>query len=386
MDRIGKILSFIRELYDGAETIPLHAPLLGELEKRYLCECIDSTFVSSVGAFVGEFEKRVASFTGARYAVATVNGTAALHLALKAAGVKEGDLVVTQSLTFVATCNAISYCGAEPFFVDVDCLTLGMSPESLRRFFEERTVRRNGMTVDRRTGRLVAAVVPMHTFGHPCRIDEIAALCEEYGVSLVEDAAESLGSFYNNRHTGTFGKAGVLSFNGNKTITTGGGGTVLTDDEELAKRVRHLSTVAKVPHPYEYIHDEIGYNYRMPNLNAALGCAQMERLPDILAEKRKKAAAYRDFFASMEGVEFVDQPKNAISNFWLNAVLMEPDEREAFLKKSNEAGVMTRPVWRPMHRLEIYRSCDRMPLPVTDRLADRLVNLPSGPQERICNR
>ncbi len=383
MGRIEKILNFIRELYDGAETIPLHAPVLGEVEKRYLCECIDSTFVSSVGAFVGEFEKRVAEFTGSRYAVATVNGTAALHLALKAAGVKEGDLVVTQPLTFVATCNAVSYCGAEPFFVDVDRRTLGMSPESLRRFFEERTVRCNGMTVDRRTGRRVAAVVPMHTFGHPCRIDEIAVLCTEFGVTLIEDAAESLGSLYKSRHTGTFGKAGVLSFNGNKTITSGGGGMVLTDDEALAKRLRHLSTVAKVPHPYEYNHDEIGYNYRMPNLNAVLGCAQMERLSDILEEKRKKAAAYRDFFASMEGVAFVDQPENTVSNFWLNAVLMEPDEREAFLKQSNEAGIMTRPVWRPMHRLEIYRHCDRMPLIESGRLADRLVNLPSGPQERV---
>ncbi len=383
MDRIEKILNFIRELYDGAETIPLHAPLLGEIEKRYLCECIDSTFVSSVGAFVGEFEKKVAEFTGSRYAVATVNGTAALHLALKAAGVNEGDLVVTQPLTFVATCNAISYCGAEPFFVDVDRRTLGMSSESLRRFFEERAVRRNGMTVDRRTGRRIAAVVPMHTFGHPCRIDEIAALCEMHGVMVIEDAAESLGSLYNNRHTGTFGKAGVLSFNGNKTITTGGGGMILTDDEALAKQVRHLSTVAKVPHTYEYIHDAIGYNARMPNLNAALGCAQMERLSDILGDKQKKATAYRDFFASMEGIEFVDQPKGAISNFWLNAVLMEPDEREAFLKKSNEAGIMTRPVWRPMQRLEIYRSCDRMPLPESEWLADRLVNLPSGPQGRV---
>jgi aminotransferase in exopolysaccharide biosynthesis len=320
-----------------------------------------------------------ASFTGASHAVAVVNGTAALHIALKLVGVEPGDEVVTQSLTFVATCNAIAYCGAEPSFVDVEEGTMGMSPESLESFFAEHTIQKEGKRVDRHTNRPISAVVPMHTFGHPCRIEDIARICEEYGVPLVEDSAESLGSYYKGRHTGTFGKVGVFSYNGNKTITTGGGGMLVTHDEEIARRAKHLTTTAKLPHAWEYVHDEIGFNYRLPNINAALGCAQMERLEEILRDKRAVAERYREFFAQMDGVHFIDEPEGAKSNFWLNALLFDnPEHKELFLEETNPAGVMTRPIWRPMHELPMYDAAFRTPLPVAEYLAERIVNIPSG--------
>ena len=379
MVKFDDIISFIRNLYKTEDFLPLHEPIFIGNEKRYLNECIDSTFVSSVGKFVDRFEEMVAEFTGSRYAVATVNGTSALHVALKIVGVDEHCEVVTQPLTFIATCNAISYCNAKPVFVDVDKDTLGMSPESLENFLKERTSFENGVCINKTTKKKIGAVVPMHTFGHPCRIEEITQICKKYNIPLVEDAAESLGSYYKDKHTGTFGKVSVFSFNGNKTITTGGGGMIVTDDEELAKRAKHITTTAKVPHPYEYIHDEIGYNYRLPNINAALGCAQMEILEEILANKRETAKSYQEEFSNKEEITFITEPKNSKSNYWLNAIILENSkERDLFLKESNESGVMTRPIWRLMNRLEMFKDCQSMSLTNAKWLEDRVVNIPSG--------
>ncbi|WP_082829956.1 LegC family aminotransferase [Ectothiorhodospira sp. BSL-9] len=376
-DDFAAVVATVRSMY-GEGFIPLHRPVFEGHERQYLVECIDSNFVSSVGARVTEFEERVAAFTGARFAVATVNGTAALHMALHVAGVGPGDEVITQALTFVATCNAIRYGGAQPVFVDVDQDTLGMGPQALRRFLETHARRRGGECYNRVTGRRLAACVPMHTFGHPCRIREIVALCDEYGIAVVEDAAESLGSWVGERHTGTFGRLGTLSFNGNKVITTGGGGMIITDDEALAHRARHVTTTAKQPHAYEYVHDEVGYNYRLPNLNAALGCAQMERLPEMLAAKREVARGYAAFCEGRDW-HFVNEPEGARSNFWFNAfVLGSMDERDAFLEYTNAQGVMTRPAWRLMHRLEMFKDCQHDGLEHARWLEERLVNLPSS--------
>ena len=372
------IVSFIRNLYQTAEFIPLHEPKFVGNEKAYVVDCIDTTFVSSVGKYVDRFEKMMADYTGAKYAVATVNGTAALHIALKLAGVNQGDEVITQALSFVATCNAISYCGAKPVFVDVDRETLGMSPDSLRAFLISETFLSQAGCINARTGKRVAAVVPMHTFGHPCRIDELAKICEEFGIALIEDAAESLGSYYRGKHTGTFGKLAAFSFNGNKTITTGGGGMIITDDEILAKHAKHITTTAKQPHPYEFIHDEIGYNYRLPNLNAALGCAQMESLPRLLESKRSIASAYAEFF-SASAFTFVAEPIYANSNYWLNALVLEDRHaRDVFLKEVNEAGVMSRPVWRLMNELTMFHDCQSSDLTNSKWLEERVVNIPSS--------
>lgn len=371
-------ISFIRSIYTNKEFVALHEPKFFGNEKRYLNTCIDSTFVSSVGAFVDRFESMVAEFTGMQYAIATVNGTAALHIALKLAGVEEGNEVITQPLTFVATCNAISYCGASPLFVDVDRETMGLSPESLRTFLDAHAYTAAGVCYNKTSGKRIAAVVPMHTFGHPCKIDEIGQICSEYGIALVEDAAESLGSFYKRQHTGSFGIAGVFSFNGNKTITTGGGGMIVTNDENFAKHAKHITTTAKVGHPYEYVHDEIGYNYRMPNLNAALGCAQMEVLSEILKQKRELALRYADFF-NTQNVKFISEPESARSNYWLNTILLDNQEqRDLFLKETNEHGIMTRPVWRLMPRLEMFKNAQCANLDNALWLERRIVNLPSG--------
>ncbi len=377
---VADFVRFVRELFcEPTATIPLHAPTLGGLEKEKVLEAIDSTYVSSVGAFVGEFEQAVAQFTGARYAVATVNGTAALHLALHVAGVRPGDEVITQSLTFVATCNAMRYCGADPVFVDVDEDTLGMSPDALRHFLERHAQPRADGCYNRTTGRPIRACVPMHTLGHPARIDAIAEVCAEFALTLVEDAAEALGSRYHGRHAGTFGKLGVFSFNGNKIITTGGGGMIVTDDEVLAARAKHLSTTAKLPHPWAFEHDEVGFNYRLPNLNAALGVAQMARLPALLARKRDLAERYAQWMAA-HGWSFIREPVGAVSNYWLNGVLVSGrTDRDEFLGEATRAGVMCRPLWMPLHRLDPYGACQRGSLAVTDRLADRVVNLPSSP-------
>jgi len=374
------VVDFIRSLYLTTEFIPLHEPKFVGNEKAYVLDCIDSTFVSSVGKYVDRFEQMMADYTGAKYAVATVNGTAALHIALRLVGVNQGDEVITQPLSFVATCNAISYCGAMPVFVDVDRDTLGMSPGSLRSFLSINTVQTSAGCINKSTGRKISAVVPMHTFGLPCRIDEIAKVCEEFSVPLIEDAAESLGSYYQGKHTGTFGKLAAFSFNGNKTITTGGGGMIVTNDEALAKRAKHITTTAKQPHPYEFIHDEIGYNYRLPNINAALGCAQMESLPRLLESKRSIASVYKEFFSATNFI-FVDELAEASSNYWLNALILEDKRaRDVFLKELNEAGVMSRPVWRLMNELAMFHDCQCSDLSNSQWLEERVVNIPSSAQ------
>lgn len=375
-----EIIEFVKEMYQYSKIL-LHRPVFEGKEKQYLIDCIDSNFVSSVGAKVSEFEEQVAAFAGARFGVATVNGTAALHTSLLLAGVEQGDEVISQALTFIATCNAISYIGATPVLVDVDKDTMGMSPDALRLWLEANTLREGGRVINRHTSARIAACVPMHTFGLPLRIAEIASVCEEFGIPLIEDAAESLGSYVGSRHTGTFGQLATLSFNGNKIITTGGGGMILTDDEELARRAKHLTTTAKVPHPWEFSHDEVGYNYRLPNLNAALGCAQMEKLPTILAIKAEVADRYRQFCAAND-LHFVDAPVGTTPNFWLNAITLEDrSARDAFLAASNAAGVMTRPIWRLMSELPMYNDCQNDGLENSRWLADRVVNLPSSVPE-----
>ena len=377
-DNYQEVINFIRNLYQTADFIALHEPKFAGNEKAYLIDCIDSTFVSSVGKYVDRFEQLVAEYTGVKYAIATVNGTAALHIALKLVGVSEGDEVITQPLSFIATCNAISYCGAKPVFVDVDLDTLGMSPVSLRTFLEANTTKMALGCVNNKTGKKISAVVPMHTFGHPCRIDEIEKICDEFNIPLIEDAAESLGSFYQGKHTGSFGKLAALSFNGNKTITTGGGGMIITDDEALAKRAKHITTTAKQPHPYEFVHDEIGYNYRLPNINAALGCAQMEGLPKQLESKRDIANAYAEFFSNSNH-KFVKEPIQASSNYWLNALVLEDKQaRENFLKDLNDAGVMSRPVWRLINELPMFSDCQSAGLTNAKWLEERVVNIPSS--------
>lgn len=373
-------IQFIRAQFGTSGPIPLHAPRFAGKEKEYLLDCIDSTFVSSVGAYVDRFETMLASYVGAKHAVVTVNGTAALHVALKLAGVCPGDEVITQPLTFIATANAITYCGALPCFVDVDRDTLGMSADALRAFLTARTEAdgTTGRRINRTTRRPVAACVPMHTFGHPCRIEEIVAVCREHGVPVIEDAAESLGSILGERHTGTFGTMGIFSFNGNKTITCGGGGAIVTDDPILAKRAKHITTTAKVPHRWEYVHDEVGYNYRMPNLNAALACAQLEQMGAFLRSKRELAEAYRAYFPGI-GLPFVTEPANARSNYWLNALVLPGRvERDAFLQATNDAGVMTRPIWRLMSELEMFKNCPCGTLDNAKWLEDRIVNIPSS--------
>lgn len=369
---------FIQNLYQTKEFIPLHEPCFNGNEKAYLNECIDSTFVSSVGKFVDRFEVEFARAVGAKYAVATVNGTAALHISLILAGVERGDEVITQPLTFIATANAISYCGATPIFLDVDRDTMGLSPDALRRFLEEECVIQKGRCVNRFSGKTIKACVPMHTFGHPCRIDEIKKICDEWHIALVEDAAESLGSYYKGKHTGTFGTLGAFSFNGNKIITSGGGGVIVTDDEALAKRAKHLTTTAKIPHKWEYVHDEIGYNYRLPNLNAALLCAQLEQLENFLENKRVLAVTYEEFFKS-KNIRFVKESSDARANYWLNAILLDDAGiRNEFLEYTNNNNVMTRPIWTLMHKLDMFNSCQHDTLTNALFLEERIVNIPSS--------
>ena len=348
-------------------------------EKKYLNECIDTTFVSSVGKFVDRFEEMVAEYTGAKRAVVCVNGTNALHMALMLAGVERNDEVLTQALTFIATCNAISYIGAHPVFIDVDMETMGLSPVALRNWLENNAEVKSSVCYNRHTGHRIKACVPMHTFGHPCKIEDIATVCQEYHIELVEDAAESIGSLYKGRHTGTFGKIGALSFNGNKTITTGGGGMLLFNDEELGKFAKHLTTQAKVPHRWEFVHDHIGYNYRMPNINAALGCAQMEHLEEYVLNKRETAKRYQEFFANIDGIRFFTEPEDCRANYWLNVVILNNKEaQQEFLQYTNDHGVMTRPIWELMNRLPMFEHCQHDNLKNTIWLADRVVNIPSS--------
>ena len=374
-----EITDFVHQLYGSPDFVPLSVPRFVGNEKKYLEDCIDSTFVSSVGAYVDRFEKDIAQYTGATRAVVCVNGTNALHMAMMLVGVERGDEVLTQSLTFIATCNAIAYIGAYPVFIDVDLQTLGLSPDAMKAWLEKNAEVKDGACYNRRTGRRVKACVPMHTFGHPVRIEEISALCEEWHIELVEDAAESIGSRYKGRHTGTFGKVGALSFNGNKTITTGGGGMILFQDEELGARAKHLTTQAKVPHRWEFRHDAIGYNYRMPNINAALGCAQLENLDKMIQSKREVAAAYELFFAGRSDITFFHEAKDCYSNYWLNAVLLPSrEERDAFLTYTNDHGVMTRPVWELMTDLPMFENFEKDGQEHSRWLADRIVNLPSS--------
>ncbi len=370
-------LSLVREVY-GSEFIPLHRPIFSNEEKTRVSEVIDSNFVSSAGREITVFEKEIASFVGSSYGIATVNGTAALHIALKLAGVDFGTEVLTQSVSFVATANAIKYCGGKPVFIDVDRDSLGLSPTALRAFFETNVRSQNGQTVNINTGARISACVPMHTFGHPVRIHEIERICHEFNVPVVEDCAESLGSYVDGRHTGVSGKCGTLSFNGNKIITTGGGGMIFTDDEEFAMRAKHLTTTAKRPHPYEYFHDDLAYNYRMPNLNAALGLAQKSKLDFFLEEKRRVAEIYCKFF-NERNIRFVWEREGTNANFWFNSIILKDiKERNKFLEETNSQNVMTRPLWQPLHQLPMYKDCQTDLLENTIWLADRLVNIPSS--------
>lgn len=372
------LIRFIREQYRSDEFIPLHAPVFSGREQAYVADTISSTYVSSVGAYVDRFERDMAAYTGSPRAVATVNGTAALHIALRLVGVESGDLVVTQPLTFVATCNAIAYCGAEPLFIDVDRDTLGLSPGALEAWLTENAhIGDDGLCRTRTDGQVIRACVPMHTFGHPVDLDALQQVCSRWHLALVEDAAESLGSLYKGRHTGTFGDLGTLSFNGNKIMTTGGGGMILAG-ETLGARAKHLTTTAKQPHPYEYVHDEIGYNYRLPNLNAALGCAQLEQLDTFISSKRQLAARYAEHLKRGD-LQFVLEPANCRSNYWLNAVICsDRSQRDALLSFTNNQSVMTRPIWALMNRLPIYAHCRKGELANAAWLEERVVNLPSS--------
>lgn len=368
----------VRDWYDTDEFIPLHAPKFNGNEENYVREVVQSTFVSSVGQKIIDFEQAMCRYLGVKHAVAMVNGTAALHMALLGAGVTRDSLVITQSLSFVATANAITYVGASPVFLDIDPDTLSLSPRRVREWLAAHSVEKQGLRVHRESGARIAAIVPMHTFGFVGEIGELLEVAQEFGIPLVEDAAESLGTEVEGVHAGNFGLCAAISFNGNKILTTGGGGMVVTNNDELAVRVRHLSTTAKVPHHWEYIHDEVGFNYRMPNINAGLGLAQLEQLPDFLANKRALAIYYADFFHD-SGARFIREPASNTSNYWLCSALFEAGvERERFLKLTNDAGIMTRPAWEPLHKLIPFRAARTGDLRVTMDIASRLVNIPSS--------
>ena len=374
----NNVIHFIKNMYPGGKPIPLHEPRFVGNEKKYLNECIDSTFVSSVGKFVDEFEKKIANYTGAKYAIATSNGTSALHASLLLANVGQSDEVITQPLTFVATCNAISYCGAHPIFVDVDKDTMGLSPSALKEFLENNTSIKSQQCINNKTGKVIKACIPMHTFGHPCRIDEIKDICDKYCIFLIEDAAESVGSLYKNKHTGTFGQIGVMSFNGNKIITAGGGGCIVTNDKKMAEKAKYLTTTAKVPHKWDFYHDMVGYNYRMPNLNAALLVAQLENLDSFIDSKRKLAKIYKDFFNGTDYF-FIKEIFESRSNYWLNSILLKnKQQRDEFLDETNSSGIMTRPIWILMNKLPMFRRAQCGNLKNSEWLEDRVVNIPSS--------
>ena len=376
----NKIINGIRTVA-GKKNLPLHEPRFDENEIKNLQKCIDSSYVSTVGKYVDIFEKNISDFTGAKYAIAVVNGTSALHLALKLVGVDRNHEVICPSLTFIGTVNAISYLGAKPHFVDCEEETLGIDPLALSNWLEVISIKKGNKTFNKKTGRLISAIIPMHTYGHPAKIDQLLKISKEYNLNLVEDAAESLGSFYNKKHTGTFGKIGILSFNGNKIITTGGGGALLTDDSSLAKKAKHISTTAKVPHKWRYIHNEIGFNYRLPNINAALGCAQFEKIEIFLNSKRDLFNKYNEVFDSIEGIKLFKEPENSKSNYWLQTIILEngyENEFEIILENTNRNNIMTRPAWDLIHELEMYLDCPRSPLPVSKSLSKRIINIPSS--------
>jgi perosamine synthetase len=377
-----RILGAIRSVIPDGQAVSLHEPEFAGNEKKYLHECIDSTFVSSVGPFVDRFERELADYLGVQRAVAVVNGTAALHICLLLAGVERDDEVIVPTLTFVATANAVAYLGAIPHLADSDETTLGLDPRKLDAHLGEIAEVRGDTTVNRLTGRRIAAVMPMHTFGHPVAIDEIAEVCRRWGIPLVEDAAESLGSTYDGRHTGNFGLVAGLSFNGNKIMTTGGGGAVVTNDARLGELAKHITTTARTTNrsqPWAFLHDRTGFNYRMPNLNAALGCAQLEQLPQFVERKRALATAYAEAFEGMPGVSFFRESPRARSNYWLNALRIDdPARRDALLEVTNATGIGTRPPWTPMHELPMYATSPRMDLSASERIAATLINLPSS--------
>jgi len=371
-------IDFIKSLYNTENSIPLHNPYFEGNEKSYINDCINYKSVSSNGSFVNKFEEVFADFTNSKHAIATSSGTSALHTALILIGVEKNDEVITQPLTFVATANAISFTGAKPIFIDVDRDTLGLSPKKLEHFLSNETQLINGKCINNRTKRQIKAVVPMHTFGLPTKIEEIVEICNKYKILVIEDAAEALGSYYKNKHTGTFGLLGTFSFNGNKIITTGGGGMIITDDNTLAKRARQITTTAKLSHPWEYNHEEVAYNYRMPNINAALGCAQMEQLPNILDYKRKLAKKYANFFEG-NSIKFIEEPKHSKSNFWLNAIQFEDlERRNQFLEFSNKNKVLCRPIWRLMNHQNMFKNSQTGNIDNSLWLENRIVNIPSG--------
>ena len=372
------IIQFIQKTYQTTEFIPLHAPIFIGNEKKYLNECIDSTFISSTGKFVDKLEEKIADYTNAKYAIATSSGTSALHTSLLLADVGENNEVITQPITFVATCNVINYCKAHPIFIDVDRETMGLSPSALKLFLKENAIIKNQQCMNIKTGRVIKACMPMHTYGHACRIDEIKEICDEYFLFLIEDAAESVGSTYKEKHTGTFGHLGAMSFNGNKIISAGGGGCIVTNDIVLAKKAKHLTTTAKVPHEWDFIHDMVGYNYRMPNINAALLVAQLENLDSFINSKRMLADKYETFFKS-SGYIFFKEPKECKSNYWLNTIILKDKaQRDEFLKSTNSNGIMTRPVWTLMNKLPMFKDAQCDDLSNSEWLGDRVVNLPSS--------
>jgi perosamine synthetase len=379
-DLVNQSLSAIRAAI-GAQPAALHEPWFAGNEWMYLKECLDSTFVSSVGKFVDRFEADLAAYTGAKHAIAVMNGTAALHVALQLGGVRQGDEVLVPALTFIATANAISYCNAMPHFVDSEEESFGVDPEALRAYLISHTEMHAGQCINKATGRVIRAIVPMHTFGHPSRLDGLLAIVHDFNLAMIEDAAESLGSYYCGSHAGTFGRLGTLSFNGNKIITTGGGGAILTNDNALAARAKHLTTTAKLPHAWHYVHDEVGYNYRLPNLNAALGCAQLEQMPRFIAAKRTLFERYNTEFWNLRGIKLVREPANCQSNYWLQTLILDKEQTEMqapLLSTLNEAGYTSRPAWTLMHHLAPYRCCPRMNLDVAESLAIRLINIPSS--------
>ena len=374
----NEFIDFVKEVYGTKKNIPLHEPKFIGNEKKYLNQCIDTTFVSSVGKFVDQFEEKIAKYTGAKYAIATINGTSALHISLILAGVEEDNEVITQPLNFVASCNAISYCNAEPIFIDVDRDTMGLSPSALKSFLENNTLIKDKQCINKKTNKVIKACIPMHSYGHPCRIDEIKKICNEYYIFLIEDAAESVGSFYKNKHTGTFGELGAMSFNGNKIITAGGGGCIITNNEVLAKKAKHLTTTAKVSHKWDFNHDMVGYNYRMPNINAALLIAQLEKLNDFIINKRNLANKYEAYFKNTD-YNFFKEPKDCKSNYWLNSIILnEKLQRDKFLKETNANGVMTRPIWNLMNKLPMFKDAQCDNLKNSEWLSERVVNIPSS--------
>ncbi len=376
-----EIAQDIKRIHSGKEFVALHEPTFGKKELENVTECIKSGWVSSVGEFVEKFEKKLADYSGVKYAIAVVNGTAALHIALKVVGVQPNDEVFMPALTFIATANSVSYLQAIPHFVDVSDQTLGLDPVKLEEHIQKIGITKNGQLINRLTGRIIRAVVPMHTFGHSIDLDPLIELCERYNLVLVEDAAESLGSYYKGRPTGGFGRTAAISFNGNKIITTGGGGAILTNDANLANYAKHITTTAKVPHSWDYCHDEIGFNYRLPNINAALGCAQLEKIDEFIDSKRKLTYKYEQLFSNINGVSVFKEPPLSKSNYWLQTILIDEKKfnRDKILSTLNELGVMARPIWKPLHELKMYNACPKADLTVTEFLKLKIINLPSTP-------